>query len=67
MIYRLGPSRPAQFSEVWLGALTAMLFIFIGKWLLLLYGIYVTNFKALHGDLGGIAAFLLWFYLSGCF
>ncbi len=66
MIYRLAPSRDTRFSEVWLGALTATLLIWIGEWLFLLYGVHFTSFNALYGTLGGIMAFLLWIYLSSC-
>jgi len=66
MIYRLAPSRPTRFSEVWLGALAATLLICIGEWLFLLYAVHITSFNALYGTLGGIMAFLLWIYLSSC-
>jgi YihY family inner membrane protein len=66
MIYRLAPSRPTRFSEVWLGALAATLLIWIFEWLFLLYGVYVTSFNALYGAFGGIMAFLIWTYLSSC-
>lgn len=63
MIFKLAPSRPTKFSEVWLGALGATVLIWIGE---LLFLVYATNFNSLYGALGGIAAFLLWVYLSGC-
>lgn len=64
MIYRLAPSRPTAFSEVWLGALVATLLIWVGKWLFLLYTTNLASFNALYGALGSIVAFLLWLYLS---
>lgn len=64
MIYRLAPSRPTRFSEVWLGALVATLLIWLGKWLFLLYATNLASFDALYGALGSIVAFLLWLYLS---
>ena len=66
MIYRLAPSRPTRFSEVWLGALVATVLIWLGERLFLLYATNLTNFNALYGALGGIVAFLLWLYLSSC-
>lgn len=66
MIYKLAPSRPTKFSEVWLGALGATVLIWIGELLFLVYAENFAHFNALYGALGGIAAFLLWVYLSGC-
>jgi len=66
MIYRLAPSRPTQFSEVWIGALAATIFIWIGEWLFLIYAVHFSNFSVLYGALGGVMAFLVWIYLSSC-
>ena len=66
MIYKLGPSRPTRFSEVWLGALTATVLIWLGERSFLLYAANFAHFNVLYGALGGIVAFLLWLYLSSC-
>lgn len=66
MIYKLAPSRPTTFSEVWLGALGATVLIWIGELLFLAYAANFAHFNALYGALGGIVAFLLWVYISGC-
>jgi uncharacterized BrkB/YihY/UPF0761 family membrane protein len=66
MIYRLAPSRPTRFSEVWLGALAATLALWLGQRLFLVYAANLASFNVLYGALGGIVAFLLWLYLSGC-
>ncbi len=66
MIYKLAPSRPPKFSEVWLGALDATVFIWLGELLFLVYASNVAHFNVVYGALGGILAFLLWVYLSGC-
>jgi len=66
IIYKLAPSRPTKFSEVWIGALAATVFIWIGEWLFLVYAIHFAHFNVLYGALGGVAAFLLWIYLSSC-
>lgn len=66
MIYKLAPSRPTRFSEVWLGALGATVVLWLGQRLFLLYATNLANFDALYGALGGIVAFLLWLYLSSC-
>lgn len=66
MIYRLAPSRPTRFSEVWLGALGATILIWLGERLFLVYATNLANFDVLYGALGGIVAFLLWLYLSSC-
>ena len=66
MIYRLAPSRPTRFSEVWLGALAATVLIWLGEMLFLVYAANFAQFNVLYGALGGIATFLLWLYLSSC-
>jgi YihY family inner membrane protein len=66
MIYKLAPSRPTRFSEVWLGALGATVLIWLGELLFLAYMANFSKFNALYGTLGGIVAFLFWVYLSGC-
>ena len=66
MIYKLAPSRPTDFSEVWVGALGATVVIWLGELLFLVYAANFAHFSALYGALGGIVAFLLWVYLSGC-
>jgi Ca2+-transporting ATPase len=66
MIYKLAPSRPTRFSEVWLGALAATVLIWLGERLFLVYAANFAQFNVLYGALGGIVAFLLWLYLSSC-
>jgi len=66
MIYRLAPSRATKFSEVWLGALTATVLIWIGERLFLIYTFHFAHFNVLYGTLGGMVAFLLWIYISSC-
>lgn len=66
MIYRLAPSRPTRFSEVWLGSLAATVLIWLGERLFLVYAANFAQFNVLYGALGGIVAFLLWLYLSSC-
>lgn len=66
MIYKLAPSRPTRFSEVWLGAFVAAVVLWLGQRLFLLYASNLANFDVLYGALGGIVAFLLWLYLSSC-
>ncbi len=66
MIYKLAPSRPIKFAEVWLGALGATVLIWTGGLLFLLQAAHFGRFNALYGALGGIVAFLLWIYLSSC-
>lgn len=65
MIYKLTPSRPTKFSEVWLGALGAAVLIWLGELLVLVYVANFSHFNALYGALGGIVVFLLWIYFSG--
>jgi YihY family inner membrane protein len=66
MIYRLAPSRPTRFSEVWIGALVATGLIWTCEWFFLVYAGHFAHFNVLYGALGGVAAFLVWIYLSSC-
>jgi Ca2+-transporting ATPase len=40
--------------------------IWLGERLFLVYAANFANFNVLYGAFGGIVAFLLWLYLSGC-
>lgn len=66
MIYRLSPSRPTKFSDVWLAAFGITVLIWLGQGLFMLYAANFSHFNALYGALGGIVAILLWLYLSSC-
>ena len=66
MIYKLAPSRPTKFAEVWLAALGATVLIWTGGLLFLLQAAHWGRFNALYGALGSIVAFLLWLYVSSC-
>ncbi len=66
MMYRLAPSRPTKFSEVWLGALGATILIKLCERLFLIYSAHFAQFNVLYGALGGIVVFLLWLYLTSC-
>jgi YihY family inner membrane protein len=66
MMYKVAPSRATTFAEVWLGALTATVLIWIGEMLFLVYATHLAHFNALYGTLGGIVALLVWAYLASC-
>lgn len=66
MIYKLAPSRPTRFGEVWIGALVATVSIWTIGLLFVFQAANFARFNALYGALGGIVAFLLWLYLSSC-
>ena len=66
MIYKLAPSRPTTFAQVWLAALGATISVWTGGLLFLLQAAYLGRFNALYGALGSVDAFLLRLYLSSC-
>jgi len=66
MIYRLAPSRPTKFSDVWAGALGATILIWLSERLFMLYATNFAHLNVLYGTLGGIVAFLLWLYITSC-
>lgn len=66
MIYRLSPSRPVKFADVWQGALGVTALIWLGQRLFIHYATNFSQFNVLYGALGGIVAVLIWLYLSSC-
>jgi Ca2+-transporting ATPase len=66
LFYRMAPSRPTRFAEVWAAALcTTVLLQAVGAFFAI-YLRYFTNLNAVYGAFGGIMALLLWIYVSGC-
>ncbi|WP_157200552.1 HAD-IC family P-type ATPase [Methylomonas lenta] len=66
LFYRLAPSRPTRFAEVWLAALCATALLQVAESLFLIYLKDFATLNAVYGAFGGIMALLLWIYLSGC-
>jgi Ca2+-transporting ATPase len=66
LFYRLAPSRPTRFAEVWAGALFTTLLLQGGGALFVIYLKHFAGLNAIYGAFGGIMALLLWIYLSGC-
>ena len=65
MFYKFAPRRPARFSQVWIAALVATLFLELGQNVFAWYLGAFTNFNALYGVFGTIMGLLLWIYFSG--
>jgi membrane protein len=65
MFYKFAPRRPARFSQVWIAALLATLFLELGQNVFAWYLGAFTNFNALYGVFGTIMGLLLWIYFSG--
>ncbi|MCD2452546.1 HAD-IC family P-type ATPase [Methylicorpusculum oleiharenae] len=66
LFYRLAPSRPTRFSEVWIAALCTTALLQSAESLFLIYLNDFATLNAVYGAFGGIMALLLWIYLSGC-
>lgn len=66
LIYRVAPSRPTKFSEVWIGALGTTVLLWSGEWFFLVYAVHFAHFNVLYGTLSGVGMFMLWTYLSSC-
>jgi YihY family inner membrane protein len=66
MFYRLAPSRPTRFAEVWVAALCATTLLYAAENLFVIYLKDFATLNAVYGAFGGIMALLLWIYLSGC-
>jgi YihY family inner membrane protein len=65
MFYKFAPRRSARFSQVWIAALAATLFLELGQNVFAWYLGAFTNFNALYGVFGTIMGLLLWIYFSG--
>lgn len=66
LFYRLAPSRPTRFGDVWAGALCAAVLLRAAESLFVLYLEHFATLNAVYGAFGGMMALLLWIYLSGC-
>ncbi len=66
LFYRLAPSRPTRFAEVWVSALYATALMLAAESLFVLYLKHFATLNVVYGGFGGIMALLLWIYLSGC-
>lgn len=64
LFYRLAPSRPTRFTEVWAGALCATVLLLVAQALFVFYLKNLATLNAVYGAFGGIMALLLWIYLS---
>lgn len=65
MFYKFAPRKPARFSQVWIAALVATLFLEFGQNVFVWYLGAFTSFNALYGVFGTIMGLLLWIYFSG--
>jgi YihY family inner membrane protein len=65
MFYKFAPRRSARFSQVWVAALLATLFLELGQNVFAWYLGSFTSFDALYGVFGTIMGLLLWIYFSG--
>lgn len=66
LFYRLAPRRATRFAEVWAAALCATVLLWAGGSVFVVYLKNFATLNAVYGTFGGIMAFLLWIYLSGC-
>ena len=66
LFYRVAPSRPTRFSEVWPAALFTTVLLLAASLFFTIYLKYFSNLNALYGAFGSIMSLLLWIYVSGC-
>jgi YihY family inner membrane protein len=66
LFYRLAPSSPARFAEVWAAALCATILLRAAESLFVIYIKHFATLNAVYGAFGGMMALLLWIYFSGC-
>ena len=66
LFYRVAPSRPTGFAEIWVEAFLTTALLQIAEGLFVIYLKDFATLNAVYGSFGGIVAMLLWIYLSGC-
>lgn len=66
LFYRLAPRAETHFSDVWPAALGVTLLLRLVETLFVVYLKNFGSFNVVYGTVGGIMAFLIWIYLSGC-
>lgn len=66
LFYRLAPQRPTFFKDVWPVALCMTFFLKMAELMFEFYLKNIATLNLIYGAIGGIAALLLWFYISGC-
>ncbi len=66
LFYRVAPSRPTRFNEVWIAAFCTTVLLQLAEGLFLIYLKNFATLNVIYGTFGGIVALLLWIYLSGC-
>ena len=65
MFYKFAPRRRTLFSEVWAGAVVVTIMLQLLQHLFVLYVRSFSHFNKIYGAFGGVAALLMWIYLSG--
>ena len=65
LLYKYSPQRLTRFDEVWVGAFSATLLLWLAESLFVIYLRDFATLNAVYGAFGGIMALLLWIYVSG--
>ncbi len=65
LLYKFSPQRLTRFDEVWAGAFSATLLLWLAESLFVIYLRDFATLNAVYGAFGGIMALLLWIYVSG--
>lgn len=66
VFYRIAPRRPTRFSEVWWAALWATILLRSAQSLFVIYLRDFATLNVFYGAFGGIIAFQMWVYITGC-
>lgn len=64
IMYRIFPSLPISWREVWPGALLAAVGWELLKWLFVMYTAEFANWQAVYGPVAGVIGLLTWLYMS---
>jgi membrane protein len=64
LLYRLAPTQPFSFKELWPGALLAGVLFELAKQVFVIYVTQFSNYEEAYGPIGAVMALMMWCYFS---
>jgi membrane protein len=64
ILYKLAPTQPFSFKELWPGALLAGVLFEVAKQVFVIYVTQFSNYEEAYGPVGAVMALMMWCYFS---
>ena len=64
ILYKLAPTQPFTFKELWPGALLAGVLFEVAKQVFVIYVTQFSNYEEAYGPVGAVMALMMWCYFS---